>query len=128
VITPLLAVLLTVVVAPALAVACRRTVTRSMSQAAGATSHTPAQPPPPPPAPGGMQLPRVAAGPAIRALRRHAPSSRHRLALVYGCAGAAQAAVMTPLALRRFEPVPTRALIWLSTWLVMALPVAPTVA
>jgi len=51
-----------------------------------------------------------------------------RLALAYGCAGAAQAVVMTVVVLLGGGVIYTRPLIWLSTLLVMSLPIVPTIA
>jgi hypothetical protein len=159
VITLLLAVLLTVVVAPALVSAFRRKVTASMKRAAStkrapttkrvastkraaqaAALRPPTIPRPTGPArwlPAGYgypQLPRVQAGAAIRAnpreqaLRRHTRRTLNRLAIAYGCGGAAQATVMTLFVLLGGQTVYSRPLVWLSVWLVMALPVVATVA
>jgi hypothetical protein len=141
VIALLLAVLLTVVVAPALVSVFRRKVTVSMKRTARAaapcsvTAPAPAGPVGWPPAGYGHgYLPRILPGtsappnPRQQALSRHTHRTLNRLALAYGCGGAAQATVMPLFVLLGKENVYTRPLIWLSMWLVMALPVAATVS
>jgi hypothetical protein len=141
VIALLLSVLLTVVVAPVLVSVFRRKVTASMSRAARAaavcspTAPVPAGPVRWPPAGYGYgYLARVVPGasgppdPRRQALRRHTHRTLHRLALAYGCGGAAQATVLTLFVLLGGTAVYTRPLIWLSVWMVMALPVVAAVA
>ena len=87
----------------------------------------------PPAGYGYGYLPRVVPGasgppdPRRQALRRHTRHTLNRLAVAYGCGGVAQATVMTLFVLLGDRDVYTRPLIWLSIWLVMALPVAATV-
>jgi hypothetical protein len=141
VIALLLAVLLTVVVAPALVSVFRRKVTVSMKRTARAavlcsvTAPAPAGPVGWPPAGYGHgYLPRILPGtsgppnPPQQALSRHTHRTLNQLALAYGCGGAAQATVMTLFVLLGKQNLYTRPLIWLSMWLVMALPVAATVS
>ena len=61
-------------------------------------------------------------------LSRRARHTLRRLAIAYGCAGAAQAIVITSVVLLGGPDNFTQPSIWLSMWIVMALPVAPTVA
>jgi hypothetical protein len=157
------AVTLTSLVAPVLAATFRRKVTASMNQAASMTpaAHVPGALPTrtgqdfpsihdgaesarwssgTPVYSGFGPLPRVHAAAALRTssrqevLSRRARNTLWRLAVAYGCAGAAQAIVMTLVVLfggPNKYTVPSiwlSMLIWLSTFVVMALPVVPTIA
>jgi hypothetical protein len=153
----LFAVILTALVAPVLAAAFRRKVTASMNQAASMTpsARVPvalptatgqdfasipvgaesAQPPSGTPAYSGFEpLPRVPAAAALRAsprqqvLSRRARTTLRRLAIAYGCGGAAQAIVITLVVLLGGPDSYTQPSIWLSMLIVMALPVVPTIA
>ncbi|HEY6688220.1 MAG TPA: hypothetical protein VI094_18660 [Propionibacteriaceae bacterium] len=151
------AVTLTAVVAPVLAAAFRGKVTASMNQAASMTpaAQVPVALPTGtgqdfPSVPGRAEsarwpsgtpsysgfgpLPRVPAAAALQAssrqevLSRRARNTLWRLAIAYGCAGAAQAIVITLVVLLGGPDSYTRPSIWLSMLIVMALPVVPTIA
>jgi hypothetical protein len=61
-------------------------------------------------------------------LSRRARNTMWRLAIAYGCAGAAQAIVITLVVLLAEPDSYIRPLIWLSMLIIMALPVVPTIA
>ena len=151
------AIILTALVAPVLAAAFRRKVTASMNQAASMTpaSRVPVAlptrtgqdfpsipsraesarwPSGPPEYSGFGPLPRVHAAGALQAssrqeiLSRRAHNTMWRLAIAYGCAGAAQAIVITLVVLLAEPDIYTRPSIWLSILITMALPVVPTIA
>jgi hypothetical protein len=151
------AVPLTAVVAPILTAAFRRKVTASMNQAASMTPAAAvpvalstragqdfpsiqdgAESAPPPPGTaaysGFGSLPRVQAAAALQAssrqelLGRQARYTLRRLAIAYGCGGAAQAVVITLVVLLGESESYTRPSIWLSMFIVMTLPVVPTLA
>jgi hypothetical protein len=150
-------VTLTAVLAPVLAAAFRGKVTVSMNQAASMTpaARVPVALPTSTghdfpsiqrraesalwssDAPGTSDLgplPRVHAAAALQAserqevLSRRARNTVRRLAMAYGCGGAAQAIVITSVVLLGGADNITQPSIWLSTLVVMALPVVPTVA
>jgi hypothetical protein len=79
-------------------------------------------------------LPRIPAAAALQAsprrdvLSRRARHTLRRLAIAYGCAGAAQAIVITSVVLLGGPNNLIQPSIWLSMLTVMALPVVPTVA
>jgi hypothetical protein len=79
-------------------------------------------------------LPRVQAAAALQASSRQEVLSRRerdtlwRLAIAYGCAGAAQAIVITSVVLLGGPVSYTQPSIWLSMLIVMALPVISTIA
>jgi hypothetical protein len=150
------AVTLTAVLAPVLAAAFRGKVTASMNQAASMTPA--AQVPVALPTGTGQDFPSIPAraesarwpsgtpsysgfGPLPRVpaaalqassrqdvLSRRARNTLWRLAIAYGCAGAAQAIVITLVVLLGGPDSYTRPSIWLSMLIVMALPVVPTIA
>ena len=137
------AIILTALVAPVLAAAFRRKVTASMNQAASMTpaSRVPVAlptrtgqdfpsiqsraesarwPSGPPEYSRFGPLPRVHAAGALQAssrqeiLSRRAHNTMWRLAIAYGCAGAAQAIVITLVVLLAEPDIYTRPSIWLS--------------